>query len=133
MHIELSEEIAEQAREAAQHVGIDLPTFVREAVEERLRQNAPANTALLTDTELIHQITKGLPESFWQHYAELRRKLTSTIITETEHAELIALSDQKEAHDVERLRNLIELSKRRQTTVDNLIQEMGIRPRALAA
>jgi plasmid rolling circle replication initiator protein Rep len=86
----------------------------------------------LTEAELIYRIAQTLPESFWQRYAELRHKLKAETITKAEHQELITLSDEKEAHDVERLRNLIELSKRRKTPLETLMQELDIRPRTLA-
>jgi hypothetical protein len=133
MHIELPEAIAEQVREAANNDGLDTDSFVLKIVEERLHQESNISPTQKTDAELIQFITRGFTESFWQRYAELRQKLKAEIITEIEHEELLSLSDEKEIYDAKRLKYLIELSQRRQTSVENLMQEMGIRPLSLAA
>jgi hypothetical protein len=79
------------------------------------------------ESELIQQI--NLPVFSMEQskqYESLQNNLESGIITETEHTNLIDLIQKQEAHNVERLRCLIELSQIRKISLDDLMNKMGI-------
>ena len=91
-----------------------------------MRQHDPAR--LLSESELLLRINRtGLPEAFWDRYRTLAAKRQAETLTRKEQQELIGLSDQMEARRVERLRHLVMLAAMRQTTVDVLIDELGLR------
>jgi len=48
-------------------------------------------------------------------------------LTSQEQAELIALSDQMEEINVQRMENVIQLARLRQTSVDALMDDLGIK------
>jgi hypothetical protein len=49
-------------------------------------------------------------------------------LTPAEHQELIQLSQQVELLNVDRITHLIELAKHRQTTLPQLIKDLGLKP-----
>jgi predicted peroxiredoxin len=55
-------------------------------------------------------------------------KRQASLITPTELDELIQLTDQAEAFGVERLRCLVALAALRNTTLDELMRQLGIKP-----
>ena len=53
-------------------------------------------------------------------------------IAEDEYNELMILSEESEGMDVERLKNLLELSQLRNVSLDKLMQQLGLTPSAHA-
>lgn len=124
--LELPPEMEGRVREVAQAEGVDVSALLREATEARLRQYDPART--LTEGALLARISRGFPETFWNRYRRLIARRRAETLTRKEQQELIGMSDQMEAWRVERLQYLIKLAEIRQTSLDALIQELGLRP-----
>ena len=120
------QEIERKIREVAQTEGLDVSTLVRETMEARLRQYDPSRP--LTERELLARINRGFPESFWDRYRLLIAKRRAETITAEEQQEAIGMSDHLEAWRVERLQYLMKLAVIRHTSVDALMQEMGLHP-----
>jgi uncharacterized protein YjaZ len=77
--------------------------------------------------ELIQQINlPAFSTEQTKQFESLQNKLESSTITETEHTNLLDLIQKQEAHNVERLRCLIELSQIRKISLDDLMLKMGI-------
>lgn len=57
----------------------------------------------LAETELLQQINQGLPAAAQHRYNELRTKLQAQTISPAEHQELLAVIDNIEQADAERL------------------------------
>ena len=125
--IELPSEIESRVREAAQAEGLDVTAFLREASEARLRLSDLVRP--VTEADVLARINQsGLSEAFWDRYQTLAAKRRAETLTRKEQQELIGLSDQMEARRVERLCHLVTLAEMRQTSVDALIDELGLRP-----
>lgn len=91
--------------------------------------SAPNLPRLTTDeTALLQVINAGLPESFWSRYRELIDRRRSETLTESEHAELIALSDQAEEKTLQRTEALVALAQLRRVGLDELRRSLGIQP-----
>lgn len=121
-------DVEQEARRAA--AGVDLSTFMREAVAARIRENNFATARPFggwTDEELIAAIKIGYPPGFRQRYRELRKKRQENSLTDEERQELIRCSDRVMHRDTERLPLLLELSRRRQTDVPSLIDQLQLR------
>ena len=80
------------------------------------------------ETALFKRINQGWPETNWNRYRDLIAKRRAETLTDAEQQELIALGDKLEAWNVRRLRNLIKLAELRQTAVDVLMKQLGIKP-----
>ena len=85
----------------------------------------------MTEKELVEEINRGFPEAFWERFRYFVRRRRAETMTPAEQQEAIRMSDRTEARPVERLQCLIELSKRRGKSVQELVTEMGIRPVSL--
>lgn len=103
--------------------------FVTKLFTLRARQRTPMLSE--RETELLSQINVGLPDTDAKRMRKLIVKRDSRTITEAELEELIQLTDESERLNVERVRNLIELAHLRGVTLDEVMEQLGIRPAAL--
>lgn len=80
------------------------------------------------ESELLSQIGERLlPAELQKRYDALYNKLRSENISETEHTELKQLSKQLEKNAVKRMRSMIELSALRKISLDELMEQLGIK------
>lgn len=80
------------------------------------------------EAELLKQVNEGLPQDELRPLQELRQKLETGTITETERAKYLQLTEKLEQYDVKRLAWLIELAQLRNQTVAELIDSLGLHP-----
>jgi hypothetical protein len=109
--------------EAEQH-GLPLETWLTQELEQRFQVSA-------SEATLLQRITMGLPESFWVRYRVLVQKRDAENLEPGEQLELISMSDQTEQLTLQRTQALLELAKRRNTTIDALQVQYGLQPVAL--
>jgi hypothetical protein len=81
-----------------------------------------------SESDLLEQISQGIADSTQQRYVELSTKLRDQTITPDEHQEFLALIDIIEQADANRLQHLVELSRLRQVSLDDLMNQLGIHP-----
>jgi len=124
--VDIPPDMETRVRQAAEAEGVDVPTFMREATASLLRQYDPARS--LSEADLLARINRGFPEAFWNRHRQLIAKRRAETMTHEEQQEAIGMSDQLEAWNVERLQYLIKLAEIRHTSVDALVQEMGLHP-----
>jgi hypothetical protein len=123
-------------------ITLDLP----EALEHQLREEAARSGMSLdrhifqrltdadkppTEAELLQKIKQdlGLSPETWSRYDQLVRQRRAEKLTAYEYDELIALTDTVEAANVERIKYLIELAKLRGASLEQVMSDLGIRPR----
>jgi hypothetical protein len=80
------------------------------------------------EEELIRVIKENsqLPPEKQKRFNRLRRKLQNETITEKERQELLALWEELERRNVQRLEALVKLAQRRKTSVRELMAQLGI-------
>ena len=124
--LEVQPDLELQLRHAAGRSGLDAKSFVLDLLREHLSrpQTAPEK---LSEKELLARINSGLSAAEWEHYEELIEKRRAETLTSDEHAELIATTDQLEEANVFRVRCLAELARRREVSIDVLMDELGIK------
>jgi len=99
-----------------------------------IQEAHPEQEFTIEELELIDEILNGLSKKLLARYKKLSLKLLREENTEEERQELIGLSDQIEAFGVERLRNLIKLSKSWHLSVTEVMDKLKIEtPPALHA
>jgi len=81
------------------------------------------------ESELLLKINNGLPDETWKRFHTLNALLHAESITDEERSELLKLIDQVEETHALRMGYLVELSILRGTTLENLMQSLGIGPR----
>jgi hemerythrin-like domain-containing protein len=79
------------------------------------------------ETELFQIINRGLSAVNQQRYIALRKKLEDETMTQDEQTEFLALTAEIEKLDAERLKALVTLAKVRGTTLDTLMDALGIK------
>lgn len=101
------------------------------AYAERLLQNGLRALAG-PEAELLQRINQSLTPEAWQRYEVLLARRQAEILTPEEQTELIALSDQLEALNAQRLEALTEMAQLRGVPVPALMAQLGLTPRAHA-
>ncbi len=103
----------------------ELEQFVERVLLLQAQRRAPALPP--KEAALLQKINNGVAPAVRERYRELNTKLLVEAITEEEHAEFLAIVDQIELADAERLQALIELARLRSLPVDQLMGQLGIR------
>lgn len=126
--IEITPELESQVREQAEQQGLGTGEYVVNILQEHLRHTHRLDAPRLPEPEarLLQQINEGLAPEMWRRYNELIAKRRAETLTPDEHATLIALSDQIEDLNARRLECLTELARLRQTSLSELMQQLGI-------
>jgi hypothetical protein len=100
--------------------------FAAQVLALRLQRNA----AVLSEqeSELLLKINQGLPAALQHRYNDLIAKRDAGSLTSEEYTELLHLTDQVEQREAERLEYLAALAGLRQTTLTQLMSDLGIKP-----
>jgi len=127
--IEITPELESQVRAQAAQQGLGADEYVVTILQEHLRHTQKLDARCLSETEsrLLQQINEGPSPDLWQRYNKLIAKRQAETLTPDEQAVLIALSDQIEEFNAHRLESLAELARLRQTSVLDLMQQLGIK------
>lgn len=82
------------------------------------------------ESELLREINQGVPYQPHRQYEALRRKRRQGKLTRNELQELLALTEQMEQFDVERLKLIAELAELRGLPLPELMRQLGLEPPA---
>ena len=104
----------------------ELEQFVRRLFALKARQESPGLSE--RETELLMKINQGLSLETAQRRKKLIAKREAETITKKELQELIHITTEVERLNVERIKNLIELASLRNVTLDELMDQLGLRP-----
>jgi hypothetical protein len=130
--LDLNPELERQLRFEARARGLTLEQLVLKDLQARVAHSTKARLSN-EETTLMQTITEGLPESFWSRYRYLIDLREQEILTDLEHAELIACSDRVEQLTAHRTEALVELANLRGQAVHALRDELGLKPVSTAA
>jgi DNA replicative helicase MCM subunit Mcm2 (Cdc46/Mcm family) len=100
--------------------------FLAKLLSIKARERAPVLSE--RESELLLKINEGLSPTDAKRMKDMIAKRQSYTITEAELQELIRLTDEAERLNVERLKHLIELAHLRNVTLDQLMDQLGLRP-----
>ncbi len=102
----------------------ELETFSNRVIALSARRRAPSLST--EETELFTKINYGVPVEVRSRYKILNDRLHNETITTEEHQELLDLVNQIELADAERIHALIALGQLRNTSVEELMTQLGI-------
>lgn len=94
-----------------------------------IRKQKLPNILTQVETELLRKINKKVPGEIEKRYDFLLIKRKKEELTQPEHEELLELTGYMENQNVKRLENLIELARIRNITLDELIEDLELKPR----
>lgn len=78
------------------------------------------------EMQLLKMVNTGLPAEKQSYYEQLREGLQSGSLSAKEHQDWLALTEQLEIIDAERLRALVELAALRGVSLEVVMQQLGI-------
>lgn len=90
----------------------------------QLMNAAPRLSA--AETELLLKINQGFAPAPQQRYDELLEKRDARTLTPAEYQELLDLTDQVEAFNVERVQALSDLARLRQVSLPEVMRQLGL-------
>lgn len=131
--LDLNPELERQLRNEAAARGLTLEQLVLGNLQAQVAQHTNPARLSPEETRLMQVITEGLPETFWARYRHLIDLREQEILTDPEHAELIACSDQVEHLTASRTEALVELARLRGLSVHALRDQLGLQPVPTAA
>lgn len=102
----------------------DLAAFVTDVVALRARRLAPSLAP--DEAALLQRINATAPAAEAQRYGELVALRDAEALSSAEHAELLRLSDIREARNAERVVALVDLATLRGVTLDELLRTLGL-------
>jgi hypothetical protein len=102
----------------------ELSDLVSDLLYLRARRHAPVLSN--QEAELFRRINRWLTPEEQARRSELQGKLEAETLTEREHQALIQLNETAEMLNAERVEALAQLATLRQTTLDRLMQDLGI-------
>ncbi len=104
----------------------ELDQFVEKVVALRASHRAPRLSR--TESELLTKINRGVPAELQNRYDELIAKRREGNLAQAEYDELLRLTEQVEELDAKRVEYLADLARLRQTTLPDLMNDLGIKP-----
>jgi hypothetical protein len=105
----------------------ELDQFVLRALELRAQRHNPGISA--DEETVLLQISQGPGEGVWEDYHRLIGKRDARTLTPEEHTELLRLTDVVEDFQTKRLQGLSRLAQLRGTSLETVMQDLGIRRR----
>ena len=102
----------------------DIEQLIARILLLKAERSAPSLSA--DETDLLARINEGLPEGDALRYHGLMDKRRARALTPEEHWELLRLTDAAEAIQARRIHDLVELARLRGTSLNALIEELGL-------
>lgn len=104
----------------------ELSDLLTDLLTLRARRHAPILSH--EETELFQQINQWLTSEEQQQRASLQQSLEDESLNEVEHQQLIQLNEKAEWLNAQRVEALARLAMLRQTTLPQLIHDLGLEP-----
>lgn len=100
--------------------------FLNQSLQKELKSKPTAFSK--EESELILKINEGLPEEMQIRYKELLKKSVDKSLTSEEENELLQIIPKVEEKSVERLKYIAELAQFWKTSIDDVMDRLGIKP-----
>lgn len=123
LSLNLSPELEERLREKAASAGLDPQACAVKLLERQLTETQLSE---MSETDLLIEATRGLPESHWKRYHDLIELRNVEQLTPVAHEQLKELTSMVEGAHVRRLEFVAELAKRRGVGLRKVMDELGL-------
>jgi len=94
-----------------------------------LRRKKLPTVLTQNETELLKKINTGAPSVIQKRYNFLVKKRNNETLNDEEYLELLELTAYMENLGVKRLEYLLELAKLRNSTLDEVVEQLQLKPR----
>ena len=126
LHIELDSETENRLKYLSQQEGSEMGELASRLLSQATRIARPAEE--IAEAKLLQKINESWSPESWEHYHALTAKRRAESLTSEEYAELAALTNEREIAHAQRIKYLVELAKIRHTSLDAVMDTLGIRP-----
>ncbi len=110
---------------------IELDQVMQEVII--LRRKKLPSVLTQNETELLKKINSGAPTVIQKRYDFLVKKRKNETINDEEYQELLELTAYMENLGVKRLEYLLELAKLRNLSLDEIVEQLQLKPRLYVA
>jgi hypothetical protein len=125
--LQINPSLEKRVRQNALQKGVDLGQFIVQFLELNFPEEKPKPQVLSKrESVLLEEIDAFIPIETWESYHFFRGKRNNGTINALESADYDAVNQQIEAATVKRLKLLIELSKIRKISLDELMLQLGL-------
>ena len=128
--LQLNPALEQNLREKAAQKGVGLDHYIQSLLEKISSAEPPEHQKPRLSKEeevLLQKSSLGLSEEFWEKYRGFVAIKESRVLTESERAEFIAMTDQVEAANARRMKHLVKLAQIRQVPLLQLMAQLGIK------
>lgn len=126
--INIKPELEERLKEIAIQEGKQLDNVIIDLLEGQLLPD-PLPDLKKQESELLQRVNLGISAETWERYYRLLEKRDAETLKDEEHKELLALVNQIELANAERMKCLVELARIRQVSLETIMKDLGIGPR----
>jgi hypothetical protein len=120
--LNLRRELEVRLREKAAQDGVQPEVYALALLENQLAERPPSE---LTESELLLEAARGLPDTIWERYRELSGRQHQASLDPGEQSELLELNDLIETTHARRMGFVAELAVRRGMPLRQLMDELG--------
>ena len=110
---------------------IELEQVMQEVIN--LRRKKLPTVLTQNETELLRMINTGAPSVIQKRYNFLVKKRNNQTLNDVEFQELLELTAYMENMGVKRLENLLELAKLKNLSLDEIVEQLQLKPRLYVA
>lgn len=124
--IDLAPDMEARLRDRAAEKGLEPDRYVLQRLAADLGAAPEEAAPAQTEAELLQRINEGQPPEVWRQYRSLLTKRDAGTLTAEERQTLLGLIDRIEFSHARRMKYLVQLSDLRGTTLDELMDTLGI-------
>ncbi len=125
--IELPISVERALRKQAEMQGVALESYISELLSSIPTDKFTEQPKESTETQLLEKIQLNVAPQDLEEYYRLSALFKSDQITDAEHEKLLALNDVIEIAHAERIKYVIELSKLRNQSLEDVVLELGLK------
>jgi hypothetical protein len=123
LSLNLSPDLLARLRDRAAQEGVQPEVVAANLLEDQLADKPPS---AMSESELLLEASRGLPEPLWTRYHELSdRQQAEGALDADDHREFVELNEVVETTHARRMKYVTELALRRGTALRDLMDELG--------
>ena len=126
--LEIPHELEKRLEEKAKNLGVLDSDVVLRAIEALLGDRGNGEISPL-EMELLSEIDRGFSDAWWNRYGDLVNKREAQMISRDEHRELSEKTEALEEYNVRRISCLAGAAKRHGLNIQELMDQLGLKPR----
>lgn len=126
IQLNVTSELERQLKKVADQMGLTPDTYIMRLLQKDLQTHAVPSRLSPEESKLLKQINASLSAIEWERYRALLNKRDAEELKAQEQVELVALSDEIEEANAQRMKAVAELARLRKITVPALAEALGL-------